>query len=358
MKPAILVSGATGKTGAPTVLQLLARGFPVRALVHREDARSDRLRQAGAQVICGSLEDIDDLSDAMAGVQRAYFCPPLTSGTLRRATLFAAAAIEAKLEVVVILSQWLTDPTHRSLHASEKWLSSRVFDWAPVDSVAVNPGWFADNYMAALEPITQLGILGMPLGDGLNAPPSNEDVARVVVGALADPARHVGKTYRPTGPRLLSPDEIAATFSRVLGRPVRYQNAPLGLFLKVARSLGLSDYIIAQLYWFLHDYQRGSFAIGAPTDVVRDVGGAAPETFETIVRRYVAGSPLAQRSFASRLRAGWNVVRALLTPAPDLNAIARRLEFPPVAHASLAADSIRWRRSHDAPVPCATEHSR
>jgi hypothetical protein len=286
----------------------------------------------------------------MAGVQRAYFCPPLTSGTLRRATLFAAAATEAKLEVVVILSQWLTDPTHRSLHASEKWLSSRVFDWAPIDSVTVNPGWFADNYMAALEPIAQLGILGMPLGEGLNAPPSNEDVARVIVGALTDPTRHIGKTYRPTGPRLLSPDEIAATFGKVLGRPVRYQNAPLGLFLKVARSLGLSDYLIAQLYWFLHDYQRGSFAIGAPTDVVRDVGGAAPETFETIVRRYLAESPLARRSFASRLRATWNLVRALLTPAPDLDVIARRLEFPSLKHASLAADSIRWRRSHDDPA--------
>jgi uncharacterized protein YbjT (DUF2867 family) len=350
MKPSILVSGATGKTGAPTVLQLLARGFPVRALVHRQDARSEILRRAGAHVVVGSLEDIDDLTAAMAGVQRAYFCPPLTSGTLRRAALFATAATEAKLEVVVVLSQWLTDPTHRSLHASEKWLSSRVFDWAPIGLVTVNPGWFADNYMAALEPITQLGIMGMPLGAGLNAPPSNEDVARVIVGALADPAPHVGKTYRPTGPRLLSPEEIAATFAKVLGRRVRYQNAPLGLFLKVAKSLGLSDYLIAQLYWFLQDYQRGSFAIGAPTDVVRDVGGAAPEAFETIVRRYLAESPLARRSLASRLRAALNLVRALLTPAPDLDAIARRLEFPRIAHAALAADSTRWQRAHDAPA--------
>jgi uncharacterized protein YbjT (DUF2867 family) len=359
VKPAILVSGATGKTGAPAALQLLARGFPVRALVHQEDARSDGLRRAGAQVIVGSLEDIDDLTEAMRGVRRAYFCPPLASGTLRRAALFATAATEAKLEVVVILSQWLTDPMHRSLHASEKWLSSRVFEWAPIDVVTVNPGWFADNYMAALEPITQLGVMGMPLAEGLNAPPSNEDVARVIAAALADPAPHVGKTYRPTGPRLLSPHEIAATFAKVLGRPVRYQNAPLGLFLKVAKSLGLSDYLIAQLYWFLHEYQRGSFAIGAPTDVVQDVGGAAPETFEAIVRRYIAASPLARRSFASRMRAALNLMRALLTPAPDLDAIARRLEFPALAHASLAADSTRWRRSHDAPARQApsTPHS-
>jgi uncharacterized protein YbjT (DUF2867 family) len=300
----------------------------------------------GAEVLVGSLEDINDVSAALNGVQRAYFCPPLASGTLRRATLFAAAASEAKLEVVVTLSQWLTDPSHPAVHASEKWLASRVFDWAPVDTVTINPGWFADNYMAALEAITQFGVMAMPLGEGLNAPPSNEDIARVVVGALANPAPHLGKTYRPTGPRLLSPEDIAAAFAKVLGRPVRYENAPLGLFLKVARSIGLADYVIAQLYWFLRDYQRGSFGVGAPTDAVHEVGGAPPESFDTIAHRYLMDSPLARRSLGSRLRATWNIVRALLTPAPDIDAIATRLELPRVGHAALAIDSARWQKSH------------
>jgi uncharacterized protein YbjT (DUF2867 family) len=344
----MLVTGATGKTGAPTVMQLLGRGFPVRALVHREDARSEHLREAGAQIVVGSLEDLDDLTTAMKGVARAYFCPPLEPGTLRRATLFATAAAHAKLEVVVALSQWLSDPGHRAVHASEKWLSSRVFEWVPFDVVTIAPGWFADNYMAALEPIAQLGMFAMPLGEGLNAPPSNEDIARVIVGALADPARHVGKTYRPTGPSLLAPTEIAATFAKVLGRPVRYQNAPLGLFLKVARSLDLSDYVMSQLYWFLQDYQRGSFGVGAPTDVVREVGGVVPEGFETIVRRYVRHSPLARRTIGSRVRAVVHILGALLTRAPDLNAISARLGLPRVSHASLAADSVRWRSTHAA----------
>ena len=347
MRPTTLVTGATGKTGTPTVLQLRAHGWPVRALVHREDARSERLRRAGAEVVLGFLEDLDDLRASMTGVQRAYFCPPLTSGTLRRATLFATAAAEARLEVVVALSQWLTDPLHPALHASEKWLSARVFEWARLDVVTVNPGWFADNYMAALEPIAQLGMMSLPLGDGLNAPPSNEDIARVIVGALVDPARHVGKAYRPTGPRLLAPDEIAAIFGKVLGRTVKYQNAPLGLFLKVARSLGITDYVITQLYWFLQDYQRESFAVGAPTDAVLEVGGAPPEPLEAIVRRYVAESPVSRRTVRSRLRAVWNIVHALFTAAPDLDAIAARLELPKTAHAALAADSVGWRRSHE-----------
>src|SRR5579872_5507587 len=220
-KPRILVTAASGKTGNATAHLLLSRGFPVRALVRSNDARSAALKKAGAEIITGSLEDWADLSSALADTQRAYFCPPLEPGTLRRASLFAAAAREAHLEVVVALSQWVADPHHPAMHSREKWLSNRVFEWAPgLDVVTVNPGFFADNYMAALEAMAHFGLMGLPLGNGLNAPPSNEDIARVIVGALTNPAPHIGKSYRPTGPRLLAPDEIAAAIGRALGRKV------------------------------------------------------------------------------------------------------------------------------------------
>jgi uncharacterized protein YbjT (DUF2867 family) len=346
-RPTILVTGATGKTGAAAAALLCEKRYPVQALVRRDDARSQRLRDSGAEVIVGSLEDMHDLRRALSGVQRAYFCPPLQPGTLRRATLFAAAAAEAKLEAAVVLSQWVADPVHPAVHAREKWLSNKVLEQVPgLGVVTVNPGWFADNYMAALEPITQFGLMAMPLGQGLNAPPSNEDIARVIVGALVDPGPHVGKSYRPTGPRLLSPEDIAATFAKVLGRRVKYQDAPLGLFLKVARTLKIPDFVITQLYWFLQDYQRNAFGTGAPTNAVLEVGGAPPEDFERIVRRYVTASPLARRSVGRWLRAVMNLLKAVATPAPDLEAIGRRCELPVLAHVTLATDSAEWLATH------------
>jgi NAD(P)H dehydrogenase (quinone) len=147
-KPLTLVTGATGKTGAATIKQLLAQGYPVRALARRANERSARLRQAGAEVVVGSLEDATGLRTAMAGVQRAYYCPPLEPGTLRRAALFAAVALESKLEAVVVLNQWLAEASHPAIHAWEKWLSEKVFQWNPsLDVVTINPGFFADNYM-------------------------------------------------------------------------------------------------------------------------------------------------------------------------------------------------------------------
>ena len=53
-KPRILVTGATGKTGAPTALGLLKRGYPVRALVRQSDERAERL-PAGWLGNCGRV---------------------------------------------------------------------------------------------------------------------------------------------------------------------------------------------------------------------------------------------------------------------------------------------------------------
>ena len=49
-KPRIIVTGATGKTGSVVVAELLKAGYPVRAMVHREDDRSARLRAQGAEI--------------------------------------------------------------------------------------------------------------------------------------------------------------------------------------------------------------------------------------------------------------------------------------------------------------------
>ena len=69
-KPLILVTGATGKTGAPVVEQLIERGYPVRALVHRLDERSERLSELGAEVVQGDFLDLPSLEAAMKGAKR------------------------------------------------------------------------------------------------------------------------------------------------------------------------------------------------------------------------------------------------------------------------------------------------
>ena len=81
-KPKILVTSAAGRTGAATVLQLLKNGFPARAFVCRRDARSEALKNAGAEIFVGDLFDFRDLRGALTDVQRAYYCPPYAPNLL------------------------------------------------------------------------------------------------------------------------------------------------------------------------------------------------------------------------------------------------------------------------------------
>jgi len=341
---------AAGKTGMPVALQLLREGFPVTAFVRQEDQRSARLKAQGADIFVGSVTDINDMKQAIAGAQRAYFNAPtpMKEGTLKIAAIFTTVAAEQKLESVVAMSQWLANPNHPSVHTREVWLADRLLALLPeTDVTTINVGFFADNDMQSMAFTAQFGILMLPYGAGLNAPPSNEDIAAVIAEILARPEGHVGKTYRPTGPKLISPQEMAAIFSKIFGRKIRYVNAPLGTMAKVMKGMGFPDFPIAQTIEYYREYQRGTFAVGAPTDVVRTITGNDPEDFETIARRYVASMPDTKRSFSTQFRLMAQMPLWMLRPGPKMLPKLAKDEFSNAVHISLSADSSEWQQSHD-----------
>jgi NAD(P)H dehydrogenase (quinone) len=337
-KPITLVTTATGKTGRETVLSLLSRGLPVRAMVHRADARAEALRSRGAEIVVGNLADVDDIRKALHGVQRAYWAAPTAPSALEE---------EEKLEVVVAMSQWLADPGHHSAQTRAAWLTDRVFEWMPtVGSITVNPGFFAENYMYTLGSVAQFGFLTLPFGEGRNAPPSNEDIAAVAAALLIDPGPHLGQSYRPTGPALLSTGEFAEILGRMLGRTVRYRNIPFPLMAKSAKSIGFTDYAVTQLAWYVDELKRGTFAIGAPTDAVQRLTGRPPEEMATIARRYLNALPGTKRSPSGMARAMRVLAKSSITPAPSRARYLRTFQDG-ASIGRLAVDSDRWRLSHD-----------
>ncbi len=347
-KPRILVLTAAGKTGLPIAFQLLSEGFPVTAFVRQEDQRSERLKSKGADIIVGSITDVNDIRRAMTGVQRAYFCTPPAEGNLKAAAIFTAVAAEQNLASVVVMSQWLSNPNHPAIHTREVWLADRLFELLPeTDVTFINPGFFADNEMQVLPFIAQFGLLTLPYGSGLNAPPSNEDMARVAAEILARPEGHAGMTYRPTGPKLLSPQNLAATFAKVLGHKVTYINMPMWMLAKVMKGMGMSNYFIGVYQQYVLDYQKNAFAVNAPTDVVRTITGKEPEDFETIVRRYVSNTPDARRRFTTQFKLMMLMITSMMRPGPRTTPSLALSEFSDTIHATLSADSSEWRQSHE-----------
>lgn len=346
--PMILVTGATGRTGRAVVDELRARDVPVRAVVHSIDARSAAVARTGAETVVADLFDPDQLVAAMRGTERAYYLPAYDPYMIQSATAFAVAAQEAKLEAIVSLGQWLASPTHPSLSTRQVWLADQVFSMIPgVAHVRVNPGYFADNYLQMIAIAAHLGVFPDITGDSPDAPPSNEDIARVVVATLMEPHKHAGRQYRPTGPALLSASDMAAILSRVLGRNVRRIDLPWRLFLKAARRQNVGAFLTSNLRFYVEDHKQGAFALSAPTNDVLEVTGRPAEDFETTARRYAA-KPEARRTFANWLRTFADLVLNPLRLGYNPERLDRELRAPRPPAPRLAMANERWRVEHGA----------
>ena len=345
-QPKILVTGATGKTGAAIVAQLRGAGYPVRALVRRRDARSDRLERLGAQVVVADLFDPEQLLEALRGTVRAYYLPPFDPFMIQGAAAFAVAAREARIEAIVQMSQWLSSPAHPALLTRQTWLVDQLFSAIPnVSHTILNPGYFADNYLRLIGLAAQLGLYPNLTADSTNAPASNEDMARVAAAVLMNPDPHAGKTYRPTGPALLSADDIADVLGRVFGRRVRRVDLPWALFVKAARRQGVPPYDLSVLRHYVEDHRRGAFALNAPTHDVLSVTGHPAEDFETTVRRYAA-LPEAQRTPTSQLRAFLDFMLTPFGPGYHLERYEREMGFPRPPQPRYALSDAAWERQH------------
>ncbi|OBG92839.1 hypothetical protein A9X05_10245 [Mycobacterium sp. E3298] len=352
MNGRVLVTGSTGRIGAAVAAQLLDKGVATRAMVHREDARSARLRELGADVVVADMFDIQQVTAAMDGVDRLYFNPPYHPHALDSAVAFAVAARRTGTQAVVALGQWTASPEHPSLMTRQAWLTDKLFELLPDTAhVAVDPGYFADNYLQLAGMAAQLGVLPTPTGARRNAPPSNEDIARVAVGALLDPHRHDGRSYRPTGPALLSGPEIADALGEALGRRVRHIEIPPWMFMRAvrvsAKRLGADLFFQSSLRHYLPEYGLGTWEISAPTTHVRDVAGVEPEDFLTIARRYVG--PETRRTPGNFMRQLGNFLLTGLVPMHRLDKFDRLQQHPQPAHPLLSGESVVWRKEHTTP---------
>jgi len=346
----ILVLGASGKTGNATAMELLKKGEPVRAFVRRIDNRSDALKAAGAEIFKGELSNFEDISNALVGVDKAYFVVPWVPDQMHIAATFAVAAAQSDLKLIVTITQWLGQPQHPSPATRQSYLSDQIFDMVPgVDVIKVNTGWFADNYLQPelLAMVTQLGMFPFPLGDGKTAPVSYEDIGRVAAEALVNPVPYIGKTIRPTGPKLMSPQDLAESFCRVTGRKVKYDNISEKLFLKSLQYMKIPVHLQAQVRRYVEDYRRGSFEIGTPNDVVLEMTGKPAEDFDTIIRRYIKKhDDVTRPTFANKLKAIRGFIKLVFTGAVDLDKLEKDRGYPILKDPIYSIDYTPWLQSH------------
>ncbi|HWX29936.1 MAG TPA: NAD(P)H-binding protein [Steroidobacteraceae bacterium] len=279
----LLVIGATGKTGRYTVQHLLKGSHAVRAMVHKEDERSEVLRRSGAEVVIGELLDHDDVIRAAAGTSAAYFCYPIVPGLIQATTNFADAAKRVGLKAVVNMSQISAREDSKSHAARDHWIAERIFDWSGVSTIHLRPTFFSEWLLLPFlrSSILEKGIIDLPFGNGRHAPIAGEDQARLIATILAAPAAHVGKTYTLCGPTELDQAGIAAAITEVLGRKISYLPQTIPQYRERLEKAGLREFTVQHLCAVALDYQNGLFS--GEDKVIAELTGKPPMTVQNFV---------------------------------------------------------------------------
>jgi uncharacterized protein YbjT (DUF2867 family) len=292
-KPVLVTSaagGRQGKTGRHVSEMLLARGIPVRAFVHTIDERSERLRALGAEIFQGDFLDIRSVQRAVQGVASIYFAYPVQDGLLDATAAMAVAAREAgisRLVNLVMLQSSADAPTPRM---RQNFLSEQVFEWAGIGAVHVRATVFYENLASLVRlSLPEQGAIRLPWGKEQTMLPlvAGEDVARVAVGLLTSPSLTAGTAYPVTG-TVISLKDIIATFGRVLGKNVRYEEISDDQWRSEALARGLNAHATEHLSSLWKALRAAGLnpdaARFAVTDTIEKLGGAKPKTFEAFVR--------------------------------------------------------------------------
>ncbi len=284
-KTKVLVIGATGKTGQPVVEQALAAGLEVRAVIRREDDRSEHLRKLGAETVQGDVHEMKSVRSLVNGVDRIYFAYPPHLDRLVEATANVAVATKDEgLSGVVNMSQITVREGARSPLTHHHWLSEKVFDHADVGAVHIRPTFFAENLLLfCSQTIAAEGKIYLPYGNRSHAPIAANDIARVVVALLVDPSKYVGERLLLTGPENLSIAEMANVIGAEIGKPVEYVDLPAEAWEEILeKQVGLPKFLAVHLHKVALDHQDGIF--DRQTNTVEEVTGVAPQRLAEFVR--------------------------------------------------------------------------
>jgi NAD(P)H dehydrogenase (quinone) len=266
-----LVTGPTGVVGTHLTHLLLERGHQVRALAHHADERSDRLAAAGAEITVGDLLDLHAVRAAADGIDGAYFSYPIVTGLLEATAIFAQAAAEASIGVIVNMSQKPARPEAGSNASRQHWLSERIFNQFPTPAAHIKPTFFAEWLIGFLD---QDNTLRLPFADARHAPIAGEDQAYVVAAMLENPRDHDGREYPLFGPVEMNHYEIAATLSEALGVTITYEPVSIEAFADTLRSRGFGEHTVQHLSNVAQDYRNGVFT--GTNDLIETIGHKTP----------------------------------------------------------------------------------
>jgi uncharacterized protein YbjT (DUF2867 family) len=292
----ILVTGSTGTIGTQVLsfLQHREPGADIHALTRSpETARLP----AGVTPVKGDLSDVDSVRSALAGVSTLFLLAPNAPDELTQAMLTLNAAREAGVKGIVYLSVFQGEAYADVPHFAAKMMVERMIHALDLPATILRPAYFIQNDLRQKDALLGGGIYGMPVGAKGISMVDIRDIGEAAAIELlrreqASPPLAI-ETYELVGPHVLTGADLAALWSDVLGRPIRYGGDDLEGLEQRLRSFGPA-WLPYDMILMMRRYQDDG-AAASTKDISRltDLLGHAPRSYRDFAKAAAANWPQA-----------------------------------------------------------------
>lgn len=233
----VLVTGATGKQGSAVLDHLRKSKLSLRVMTRDpEKPQARALVGHGADVVRGDFDDPASLSRCLDEVDSVFSVQDMTTGKeaeVRQGINIAEAASKAGVSHFVYNS---VASAHRNTgipHFDSKFEIEERIRALGLPHTIFRPVFFMENWLGNKEQIEN-GTLAMPLSPDTRLQMiAVDDIGAFVAAALERPGKWIGKAVDIAGDELTM-SEVAAAFSTLVGKEVRYQQVPWDQFEKQA----------------------------------------------------------------------------------------------------------------------------
>lgn len=241
------ITGITGQVGGEVANNLLAANRPVRAAV-RDPAKGRAWAERGCEVVQADITDADALTAAFKGAEAVFvLVPPNFDPSPDFAEARAVgAALKAALTAarpggVVYLSTIGAQATQSNL-LTQHTIIEQVLERLAMPITFLRPAWFMENCRWDVAGARQDGVIASFLQPLDRRVPvvATADIGRVAAQLLQD-VTNAPRVVELEGPDRVSPDEIAASFADLLGRPVKAEAVLRDSWEQLFRSQGMKN---------------------------------------------------------------------------------------------------------------------
>ena len=241
------IMGVTGQIGGVVANALFAAKQPVRAVV-RDAGKGQRWADRGSEVALANIEDAAALTSAFRGAEGVFvlappnFDPAPEFPEARAIGVALRSALAAAHPARVVYLSTIGAQASQSNLLTQHTIIEQAIGELPIPITFLRPAWFMENASWDVAPARGSGVISSFL-QPLDKPVpmvATADIGRVAAGLLQESwSGH--RVLELEGPQCVTPNEIAATFAKLLGRPVRAEAVPRESWEALFKSQGMKN---------------------------------------------------------------------------------------------------------------------